>query len=139
PDIQILHVTGNRFYEKFIKRLEEEKIKTKKNINIVPYLFEMTKSLNISDIVITSADAITLSEISAVGLPSILIPKSYTAENHQVYNAKSFEKKGASIVILEEDLNGQLLNNEINKLLDNPKKLSAMSRHSRKMSKPNVS
>lgn len=137
-NIQILHVTGKRFYNEFMKELKKENIKTNKNINILPYLFEMPKSLNIADLVITSAGAITLSEITAVGVPSILIPKSYTAENHQVYNARSFEKKGASVVILEEDLNGQLLNNEINRLLNDPKKLVSMSKNSRKMSRPNV-
>lgn len=99
----------------------------------------MPKSLNISDLIITSAGAITLSEVSAVGVPSILIPKSYTAENHQVYNARSFEKNGASIVILEEDLTGKLLNEKINELLADSSKLASMSKNSRKMAKPNVS
>ncbi len=53
----------------------------------------MPEALNIADIVITSSGAITLAEISAIGVPSILIPKSYTAENHQEYNARAFEKK----------------------------------------------
>ena len=54
------------------------------------------KDLNIANLVITSAGAITLAEISAVGVPSILVPKGYTAENHQEYNAKAFEKNGAA-------------------------------------------
>ncbi len=138
-NIQILHVTGKRFFDDFMNRIKNENIIIKNNISILPYLFEMPKSLNISDLVITSAGAITLSEISAVGVPSILIPKSYTAENHQVYNARSFEKKGASVVILEEDLNGQLLNEKINKLLGDSEKLMSMSTNTKRMSKPNVS
>ncbi len=92
----------------------------------------MPEALNIADIVITSSGAITLAEISAIGVPSILIPKSYTAENHQEYNARAFEKNEASIVLLEKDLNGELLYKTIYDLLNNNEKLKNMSQNSKK-------
>ena len=67
--------------------------------------------------VIGSAGAISLAEITALGKPSIIIPKAYTAENHQEYNAKSIEAQGAGIAILEKDLTPQSLNDAVFKLL----------------------
>ncbi|MDO2232171.1 glycosyltransferase, partial [Escherichia coli] len=67
--------------------------------------------------VIGSAGAISLAEITALGKPSIIIPKAYTAENHQEYNAKSIEKQGAGIAILEKNLTPESLNTAVFKLL----------------------
>ncbi|MBW4828905.1 MAG: undecaprenyldiphospho-muramoylpentapeptide beta-N-acetylglucosaminyltransferase [Clostridiaceae bacterium] len=134
-NIQILHITGKRFYEEFTKKLKEENIVIKENIKILPYFFDMPEGLNVANLVVTSAGAITISEITALGIPSIIIPKSYTAENHQVYNAKALEKKGASLVILEEDLTGEKLNSSIKKLLENEEELNMMSKNSKKLGK----
>ena len=100
-NIQIIHITGNRLYEGFMEELKDKNISLPENIKVLPYFYKMPEALNIAKLVITSAGAITLAEIAAVGVPNVLIPKGYTAENHQEYNAKSFEASGASVVILE--------------------------------------
>lgn len=133
--VQILHVTGKRFYSDFINRLKNEKIELSSNIKIVPYFFDMPKGLNISDLVITSAGAITIAEITAVGVPSILIPKAYTTENHQEYNARALEKEGASLVILEKELTGEKLNEKIYELIKDKPKLDDMSKNSKRLGK----
>lgn len=125
-DYNLIHVTGRRLYDDFIKKLGDRKNSLKENIKILPYLYEMPEGLNIADIVIASSGAITLAEISALGKPSILVPKSYTAENHQVYNAKAFEKAGASKVILETDVTGKKLEETINQMLSNKEELEKM-------------
>jgi UDP-N-acetylglucosamine--N-acetylmuramyl-(pentapeptide) pyrophosphoryl-undecaprenol N-acetylglucosamine transferase len=130
PNSQILHITGKRFYKEFMEDIEKKKIKLGKSIKILPYFYDMPKGLNIADLAITSAGAITLSEISAIGVPSILIPKSYTAENHQEYNALAFEDKGAAKVILEKDLTGRHLNEIINNIINDKNKLIEMSTNS---------
>lgn len=134
-DIQLIHVTGKRHYNNFINKLEKENIVISKNIKVLPYLYEMPQAINIASLVITSAGAITLAEISAVGVPSILIPKSYTAENHQEYNAREFEKKGAAILVLEEDLKGDTLWDIIYNIIHNKEKLLLMKENSKKLGK----
>lgn len=135
---QLIHITGKRLYEPFIKEMNDKDIKFSKNIRILPYLYEMPDALNIADLLISSSGAITLAETSAIGLPSILIPKSYTAENHQEYNARAFEQAGASIVILEKDLTGEGLMERINHLMTDESKLRNMSMNSRKMGNKNA-
>ena len=132
-NIQILHVTGKRFYDKFIDDLKSSNIEFRSNIQVIPYLFNIPDALNIADLVITSAGAITLAEVTAVGVPSIIIPKAYTAENHQEYNARAIEEKDAGVMILESDLNGKFLNDTIYKLVEDREKLSTMARNSKKL------
>ena len=132
-NMQIIHITGKRFFNEFINRLEVEKLALNNKIKVLPYFYDIPKGLNIADLVVTSAGAITLAEISAVGVPSILIPKGYTAENHQEYNAKAFEEKGASFVILEKDLTGEGLNGFINKIIQDKHRLVEMSKNSKRI------
>ena len=134
-DFQLIHVTGKNHYEKFMKQLKDEGVSISKDTKILPYLHNMPEALNITDLIVTSAGAISLSEISAVGIPAILIPKSYTAENHQEYNARSFEKKGAAVVMLEKELKWDRLLSEISRLLKNREELNKMSNNSKKMGK----
>ncbi|AFS78312.1 UDP-N-acetylglucosamine--N-acetylmuramyl-(pentapeptide) pyrophosphoryl-undecaprenol N-acetylglucosamine transferase MurG [Gottschalkia acidurici 9a] len=133
-DIQILHVTGERYYEQFLNGLENMGVaKLNENIRVVPYFYDMPKALNIADIAITSAGAITIAELTAVGVPSILIPKAYTAENHQEYNARALEKEGAGVVILEKDLTHDVLCMKIEELLSDKNKLGQMAQNSKRI------
>ena len=118
-----------------MNNLREAKVRIPDHIKVLEYLHNMPEALNIADLIVTSAGAITLSEISALGIPAILVPKAYTAENHQEYNARSFEKNGAALVLLEKELKWNLLLEEISKLLDDSEKLKKMSNNSRKMGK----
>lgn len=134
-DMQIIHVTGTRLYNEFIDEIKKEKIKLNDEIRILPYLYEMPEAMNSADLIVTSAGAITLAEISSIGAASILIPKAYTAENHQEYNAKSFEEKGASLLILEKELDYINLKDQVYKLIKNKEKLNEMRKNSRKIGK----
>lgn len=134
-DLQIIHVTGKRHYDSFMEKLKEDKIVLSENIRVLPYLYDMPEAINIASLMVTSAGAISLSELAAVGVASILIPKAYTAENHQEYNAKSFEENGASIVILESNLDGELLDMTISDIICNKAKIKSMSENSLKLGK----
>ncbi|MBU5254643.1 undecaprenyldiphospho-muramoylpentapeptide beta-N-acetylglucosaminyltransferase [Tissierella praeacuta] len=138
-DIQIIHVTGKRFYDEFIDRLKRDNIKLNNNIKIFPYFYQIPEAINIASLVVTSSGAITLAEISAVGVPSILIPKSYTAENHQEFNARAFENKGASILVLEKDIRGNILNDIIYDLIKDKNRLEEMAKNSKKLGKIDAS
>ena len=136
-NIKIIHVTGKNHYNKFMEQLSSN-CKIEDNIQIVDYMYDAATALSASDIVIGSAGAITIAEITAVGVPSILIPKTYTAENHQEYNARALEKQGAAKVILEKDLNGKALIKAIEEIIENKNVLKTMSLNSKKMGNGDV-
>lgn len=89
------------------------------------YIYDMDKAYSACDLVIARAGATTISELSAVGKPSILIPLPTASEDHQK-NAEAFNAIGASEYILDGNLNEQLFD-KIIMLLKNPYKLKEMS------------
>jgi len=135
--IKILHITGKRLYDDFMEKLNHN-VKIENNIEVKSYMYDAATALSASDIVIGSAGAITIAEITALGVPSILIPKTYTAENHQEYNARALEKEGAAKVILEKDLNGSELIKAIEEIIENKNVLKAMSLNSKRMGSTDV-
>ncbi|HBD65009.1 MAG TPA: undecaprenyldiphospho-muramoylpentapeptide beta-N-acetylglucosaminyltransferase [Clostridiales bacterium] len=136
--IRIVHVTGKRLYSTFMEEINSKNISQGDNIEILDYMYDAATVLSASDIVIGSAGAITIAEITVTGVPSILIPKTYTAENHQEYNARALEKEGAAKVILEKDLNGENLIKAIEEIIENKNVLRTMSLNSKKMGKTDV-
>lgn len=135
-NIQVIHVTGKRFYDDFIKEIGENI--NKKNIRVYSYMDKMQLAYSLTDLIITSSGAITLAEISFLGLPSILIPKSYTTENHQEHNASVYKKAGAADMILEKDLNGDILSEKIYEILNHEEKIESMSKKSLDLATPNA-
>jgi len=133
-DVAFIFATGKVYYDEFIETIKD--IELKPYQRVMPYLDNMADGLAASDIVIGSAGAISLAEITALGKPSIIIPKAYTAENHQEYNAKSIESQGAGIAILEKDLTPQSLNEAVFKLLGDKELLIDMANNAKKIGKP---
>lgn len=129
--IRLLHITGKRLYDDFMK--EASQIDIQDNIEIRDYMYDAPTALAASDIVVGSAGAITIAEITAIGVPSILIPKTYTAENHQEYNARALEKEGASIVITEKDLDGNKLISSIEEIIKSKSTLKTMALNSKRL------
>lgn len=133
-DVAFIYATGKNFYDGFMSDISDLQLKPYQKV--VPYLEDMASALAACDIVIGSAGAISLAEITALGKPSIIIPKAYTAENHQEYNAKSVESKGAGIAILEKNLTAETLNDTVFKLLGDKDLLIDMSNASKEIGKP---
>jgi UDP-N-acetylglucosamine--N-acetylmuramyl-(pentapeptide) pyrophosphoryl-undecaprenol N-acetylglucosamine transferase len=104
------------------------------NIKIIPYLERMDLGLAVADLVISRAGASFLAEITAVGVPAILIPYPYASANHQEHNARSLERRGAARVLLEEEIDGDLLL-EVVKSMFQPGVLQKMADNSRSMGK----
>ncbi|WP_273497700.1 undecaprenyldiphospho-muramoylpentapeptide beta-N-acetylglucosaminyltransferase [Peptoniphilus rhinitidis] len=131
---RLTHVTGREHYEYFMRKVE----KVPENVEILDYTHKVYDYLSSADLVIASSSAMTLAEISAIGIASLLIPKAYTAGNHQYFNAKSYSNMGASVVIEEENLNGEILLSNINKILENNEDRSIMAENSKKLASPDA-
>lgn len=131
---QHIHAYGS--YGDWFPDLVKEKgtdIKECSNLDIRPYIDNMPTCMAAADIVICRAGAITLSEIQAMGKPSILIPSPNVAENHQYHNAMALVKAGAAQILEEKDLSGEALIKMADRMLLNPEKLNEFSNNSKKM------
>ena len=120
-DYEVLFVTGKDYYDNY-KKMDN----IPKNVKLVPYLNDMLGVMQSTDLIISRAGASTISEITALGLPSILIPSPYVTHNHQEENAKVLENNGASVIIKEKDLCADILLEKIDFILNDTKKYNEM-------------
>ncbi|KAB2954523.1 undecaprenyldiphospho-muramoylpentapeptide beta-N-acetylglucosaminyltransferase [Heliorestis acidaminivorans] len=136
----IIHVTGQSNYELTLERYRQAGIEPDKarNLTVVSYLDRMDLALVVSDLCVGRAGAAFISELTVCGLPSLLIPYPYAAENHQEANARSLELVGAAELILDKDLNGEVLNSKIKNLFDNPEKRTAMAKAAKEIGQPHA-
>lgn len=125
-----IHGTGSVGFEGMKESLKD--ITLCDEIDIREYISDMAVCMAAADLVICRAGAITLSELQAMGKPSVLIPSPYVAENHQYHNAMTLKKAGGAEVIEEKDLNGEKLIDTVAHLIENNPKLSAMSASAKK-------
>ncbi len=121
-DVKVVHVTGKAYYEKFMKQLQDMRLVFDENIIIIPYVYDMPGYMGAADLMITRTGASTLAEIGITGTPALLIPSPNVKDNHQEYNARSMEKIGAGIVMLEKDLNASHVLSTIEDFIANPEK-----------------
>jgi len=137
-NVQILHVTGTGEYETLKAKAQQRGIDCEGNGNIIfkPYLYNMPAAMAAADLIVYRAGAVGLAEITVRGLPAVLIPYPYAAENHQEYNARLLEQKGAAVVITDKELTGETLSQTIRRLLSEPGKLAQMSAASRALGCP---
>lgn len=139
-DVQLLHVTGQNEYNVIVERLKELGIESNSagNITIKPYLYNMPDALAACDLAIFRAGAIGLAELTSRGIPAILIPYPYAAENHQEYNARVMERHGAAKVVNDRDLKGRILIEMLENLLKHPNELQHMGQASKVMGRPDA-
>jgi UDP-N-acetylglucosamine--N-acetylmuramyl-(pentapeptide) pyrophosphoryl-undecaprenol N-acetylglucosamine transferase len=99
-DLQILWQCGELYYEEFKNKAEE-------SVVIQPFVYDMNQFYNAADFIISRAGAGSLSELCSVGKPLILIPSPNVTANHQFHNADALARKGAAMVIKENELPAQ--------------------------------
>ena len=94
--------------------------------------------MNISNIIVARSGAMTITEISNLGKPSILIPLPNVSQDHQTYNAKVLENVGAAKIIKNDELKKENLNEEIEKIIKNPELMHKMEEKAISKSVKNV-
>jgi len=114
-DYEVVFVTGESHYETIRGKIEG--VDLLKNVHLLPFIDHMPQYLVSIDLFVGRSGATFLSEITALGVPSILIPSPYVTENHQEHNARSVTDHGGGSLILEKELTGERLFTEINRIL----------------------
>ena len=116
-DYQILYASGEIYYNDPEFSEIFETYNQKENIKIVPYINNMVEVLNDANLILSRAGATSLAEITALGLPSILVPSPYVTADHQTKNAEALENAGAAIMIKNAELTGISIVGAIDSLL----------------------
>ena len=118
-DYQIIWATGPKQFDSIKEELENLglNINNIKNMKILPYIYNMEELMNVVDLIVARSGAMTITEISNLGKPSILVPLPNVSHNHQLYNAKALENVGAAKIILNDEINGEKLNKTIEEIV----------------------
>lgn len=137
---QVVWATGPKQYDIIKEELKKSNINIEKieNMKIMPYIYNMEEVENICDVVVSRSGAMTITEIANLGKPSILVPLPNVSNNHQMHNAKVLENIGASKIITNDSLNGELLNNTIKSIVLDKKVCNEMGKNAFKISTDNV-
>ncbi|MBI4228688.1 MAG: undecaprenyldiphospho-muramoylpentapeptide beta-N-acetylglucosaminyltransferase [Deltaproteobacteria bacterium] len=132
-DLFIIHQTGNMDIEDVRKTYEWYGIRAE----VLPFIDDMANVYNDTALVIGRSGAGTISEITVLGKPSILIPYPFSANNHQLENAKVLERAGAAVIIEDKLAFPERIAETISDLLNN-NKLDEMMIRSKNLGKPNA-
>ena len=138
--LQVIFQTGKKNYDETIEKLryiypawEQEG-----NVLLKPYFDDMISVLKSSDIVISRAGSLSLSEICASGCASILVPYPYAAANHQRINAKYMLENGASLYIEDKNLEPNSLRELLLLIINNPVKMNYLKQNASYLAKYNA-
>lgn len=126
-DYEVLFITGKNNYE------ELQKEQMPKNVILKPYIDNMNELLKVTDLIVSRAGATIISEITSLGLASILIPSPYVANNHQEINAQDLENNNAAYVIREKDFDEDRFISMMDELLNDDKKIEKIKTNCKKM------
>lgn len=128
--IQVIWQTGKNYFE------QNKNLATSMNF-ISAFINRMDYAYTACDLVLARAGATTISEITVLGLASVLVPSPNVAANHQYYNAKSLELKNAAIIIKDAEINEKIFST-ISKLVADPNKLNSLRENVKSLGRPDA-
>ena len=132
---EILWQTGKKNFDDVTKKILDEFEELPDNLVLQPYFERMYLALLSSDLVISRAGSLSLSEICASGLGAILIPYPYASQNHQKKNAQSFVDNKMALMIEDKDCNNDTLYDMVQHLINDKKLLSDLAYNAYKSAK----
>ncbi|MDO4442641.1 MAG: undecaprenyldiphospho-muramoylpentapeptide beta-N-acetylglucosaminyltransferase [Slackia sp.] len=116
-DLYVVHISGPKEYDAVKEELalsdEEEK-----RWKLMAYQDRMAETLAAADCAISRAGATSLAEISAIGLPALLVPFPFAAEDHQTTNARAYVASGAAFMQRDDELDDASFERKLFSLID---------------------
>ena len=109
----------------------------KNNVNVTPFIDDMTTAYATADVIISRAGALAVSELCQVGKAVLFIPSPNVAENHQYKNAMAIASEEAAVVIEEKELEHRF-QSEIDALLTDIEWRTKLGQNIKKLAKPNA-
>jgi UDP-N-acetylglucosamine--N-acetylmuramyl-(pentapeptide) pyrophosphoryl-undecaprenol N-acetylglucosamine transferase len=128
--IQVLHIAGPTDYEEVRNVYAKNPTLPQ---HVAAFCHRMDLAYRVADLAIARSGASSMAELAYFGVPSLLIPYPYAAEDHQTRNAEIFDKAGAAKMLHEKDLNADILADTVRSILTNSKKANAMKQAAQKM------
>lgn len=125
-----VHGAGVVGCQQMTEQLREQHIDLSRTpeMEVREYIHDMGTVMRAADLVICRAGASTISELTALGIPAIIVPSPNVANNHQEHNARVLADAGGAVMLLERDCSGQLLYDTARQILGDDQRRRAMGR-----------
>src|SRR5208283_1926251 len=130
--LRLIHQTGAGEHEQLAKEFAASGLQGE----VVPFIPDMASAFARSDLVVGRAGAGAVAEIAAAGLPSLLVPLPFAADDHQRKNAEALAEAGAARIVLDREMTGERLFQEVEELRNHPQRLAEMGRVARRFARP---
>ena len=123
-----IHAAGKNGYPLVTQLLKEKNVDLAQHpaLEVREYIYDMALVMRAADLVICRAGASTISELTALGVPALMVPSPYVTNNHQEKNARALEEVGGAVVLLEKDCSGQMLFRTACEILQDQEKRARM-------------
>lgn len=128
----VIHQTGKKHFEAVQKLYAQAGVRA----DIRAFLDDMAQQYAIADVVICRAGALTIAELAAAGVASVLIPFPFAVDDHQTCNARFLSEQGAALLLPQKELSAEKLAQLLRDF--SREKLSAMAQAARKLAKPDA-
>jgi UDP-N-acetylglucosamine--N-acetylmuramyl-(pentapeptide) pyrophosphoryl-undecaprenol N-acetylglucosamine transferase len=130
--IRLIHQTGAEAHEALLPEFQEKGI----DGELVPFIEDMPSAFARADLIICRSGASTVAEVAAAGKAALMVPFPYAADDHQFRNAESLAKAGAARLVLDKEMNGRRLFDEVMRLAGELELLRSMGEKARQFAKP---
>lgn len=136
-DIQIIHQTGLKNYDETVRELKKVYPQYTENSQYIvrPYFKKMYLPMLASDIAVSRAGSLSISEICVSGLASILIPYPYAAADHQRKNAKEMEEMNAALYLEDSQCTPEAFMEKLESLINDTQKMIELQNNAKKLVK----
>jgi UDP-N-acetylglucosamine--N-acetylmuramyl-(pentapeptide) pyrophosphoryl-undecaprenol N-acetylglucosamine transferase len=131
-DVRIIHQIGAAEHESLANGFAASGVQGE----VIPFISNMACAFAGADLVVARAGAGSVNEIAAAGMPSVLVPLPFAADDHQRKNAQALVDAGAARMVLDAEMNGVRLFREVEALRSEPTALEQMRGRVRKFAHP---
>jgi UDP-N-acetylglucosamine--N-acetylmuramyl-(pentapeptide) pyrophosphoryl-undecaprenol N-acetylglucosamine transferase len=135
-DAEVQYNIKHQCGERHVVNTEQAYEKHNVDVEVLPFIKDMAEVYSWADIVICRAGALTIAELAATGIASVLIPFPYAVDDHQTSNANYLAKEGAAVLIQETQLNSEKIKGLLVKWYQAPEQLLQMANKARSLAKP---
>lgn len=135
--VEVVHIAGRSEFDTVRRSLDEARVPSDR-WHLLDYVDEMGPVLAATDLVLARAGATSIAEITALGLPSVLVPYPYATDDHQTTNAKACVDHGAAVLVSDSDLDDERFGDTLVDLLCDGTRRASMADASKALGRPDA-
>lgn len=137
--VQVLHAAGRALYSEAAVAWEQARGSSgAPRVRLVDFIDDMADAYAVADLVVCRSGATSIAELSALGLPSVLVPYPHATADHQKLNAQALELTGGAVAVPDEDLDGERFAETVLPLLVDEDRRRAMADAAKAFGRPDA-